>query len=125
MTEAYTADTPQSHQCGGIAQSAQRIDKLQNAVVVVTVGEDGEATIINVNYNAILTHATKAIQENNEVVNQQQLQIEATKLTESYTTHWWQQDTVPLRPSYQPQPTPHQCKYLDPSCCRTETRRVQ
>ncbi|MFM7983003.1 MAG: tail fiber domain-containing protein, partial [Candidatus Fonsibacter sp.] len=33
LVDQYTADTPQSHQCGFIAQSVQSIDELKHAVV--------------------------------------------------------------------------------------------
>ena len=41
LTEEYTLDTQQSHQCGVIAQSAQQIEELKYAVVGGIVGEDG------------------------------------------------------------------------------------
>ena len=33
LTDAFTADTPQSHQCGFIAQSVEQIDELKYEVV--------------------------------------------------------------------------------------------
>ncbi|MFM7981236.1 MAG: tail fiber domain-containing protein, partial [Candidatus Fonsibacter sp.] len=48
----YTADTPQSHQCGFIAQSVQSIDELKHAVVGGQVGDDGKESIRALNYNA-------------------------------------------------------------------------
>ncbi|MFM7990464.1 MAG: tail fiber domain-containing protein, partial [Candidatus Fonsibacter sp.] len=38
VVEQYTAETPQSHQCGFIAQSVQSIDELKYAVVGGQVG---------------------------------------------------------------------------------------
>ncbi|MFM7985169.1 MAG: hypothetical protein ACKPKO_38205, partial [Candidatus Fonsibacter sp.] len=32
LVEQYTTDTPQSHQCGFIAQSVQKIDELKHSV---------------------------------------------------------------------------------------------
>ena len=45
LTEEYWADTQQSHQCGFVALSLQRIDKLKHATVCGNVGDDGDATI--------------------------------------------------------------------------------
>ncbi|MFM7981842.1 MAG: tail fiber domain-containing protein, partial [Candidatus Fonsibacter sp.] len=63
MVDQYTADTPQSHQCGFIAQSVQAIDELKHAVVGGQVGDDGKESIRALNYNAIFTYAVKAVQE--------------------------------------------------------------
>ena len=41
----YTTDTPQSHQCGFIAQSVQKTDELKHSVVGGYIGEDGKASI--------------------------------------------------------------------------------
>ena len=41
LVDHYTTDTPQSHQCGFIAQYAQIIPELQHAIVGGEVGEDG------------------------------------------------------------------------------------
>ena len=79
LTESYTADTPQTHQCGFIAQSVQQIDELKYAVVGGEIGEDGVESIRYLNYNVIFTHAVKAIQELSQLVKQQQEQIDAQK----------------------------------------------
>jgi hypothetical protein len=76
LTETYTADTPQSHQCGFIAQSVQQIDGLKYAVVGGEIGEDGVESIRYLNYNVIFTHAVKAIQELSQLVKAQQVQID-------------------------------------------------
>ena len=60
MVDQYTADTPQSHQCGFIAQSAQSIDELKHAVVGGQVGDDGKESVRALNYNAIFTYAVKS-----------------------------------------------------------------
>ncbi|MFM7981676.1 MAG: tail fiber domain-containing protein, partial [Candidatus Fonsibacter sp.] len=75
LVEAYTPETPQSHQCGFIAQSVQSIDELKDAVVGGQVGDDGKESIRALNYNAIFTYAVKAIQELSQVVKAQQVQI--------------------------------------------------
>ncbi|MFM7986535.1 MAG: tail fiber domain-containing protein [Candidatus Fonsibacter sp.] len=41
LVEQYTTDTPQSHQCGIIAQSVQKNDELKHSVVGGDIGEDG------------------------------------------------------------------------------------
>ncbi|MFM7987669.1 MAG: tail fiber domain-containing protein [Candidatus Fonsibacter sp.] len=60
LVDQYTADTPQSHQCGFIAQSVQSIDELKHAVVGGQVGDDGKESIRVLNYNAIFTYAVKS-----------------------------------------------------------------
>ena len=45
LTDTYTADTPQSHQCGFIAQSVEQIDELKYAVVGGEIGDDGVESI--------------------------------------------------------------------------------
>ena len=75
MTEQYTEHSPQSHQCGRIAHSVQRNDELKYVVVGVVVGETAEETTRHLNYNAILTHADKSIEELHEVVKQSLLQL--------------------------------------------------
>ena len=55
LTDAYTEDTPHSHQCGFIAQSVQQIDELKYAVVGGVVGEYGKETLRVLNYNVVLT----------------------------------------------------------------------
>ncbi|MFM7988776.1 MAG: tail fiber domain-containing protein, partial [Candidatus Fonsibacter sp.] len=40
LVEQYTTDTPQSHQCGFIAQSVEN-DELKHVVVGGKIGEDG------------------------------------------------------------------------------------
>ena len=59
LVDAYTPETPQSHQCGFIAQSAQSIDELKHAVVGGQVGDDGKESVRALNYNAIFTYAVK------------------------------------------------------------------
>ena len=75
MVDQYTSDTPQSHQCGFIAQSVQSIDELKHAVVGGQVGDDGKESVRALNYNAIFTYAVKAIQELSQIVKAQQVQI--------------------------------------------------
>jgi hypothetical protein len=79
LTDTYTADAPQSHPCGFIAQSVQQIDELRHAVVGGIVGEDGKETLRALNYNAVFTYAVKAIQELSQLVKAQQLQIDELK----------------------------------------------
>ena len=80
MTDTYTEDTRQSHQCGFIAQSVQQIDELRHAVVGgVVIGEDGKETLRALNYNVVFTYAVKAIQELSQLVKAQQLQIDELK----------------------------------------------
>ncbi|MFM7979472.1 MAG: tail fiber domain-containing protein, partial [Candidatus Fonsibacter sp.] len=50
LIDQYTPDTPQSHQCGCIAQSVEQIDELRYAVVGGQVGEDGKETLRCLNY---------------------------------------------------------------------------
>ncbi|MFM7981847.1 MAG: hypothetical protein ACKPKO_21265 [Candidatus Fonsibacter sp.] len=59
LTDQYTADTPQSHQCGCRAQSVQSIDELKHAVVGGQVGDDDKESIRALNYNAITTCAVQ------------------------------------------------------------------
>ncbi|MFM7982544.1 MAG: tail fiber domain-containing protein, partial [Candidatus Fonsibacter sp.] len=75
LVDNYTQETPQSHQCGFIAQSVQSIDELKHAVVGGQVGDDGKESIRALNYNAIFTYAVKAIQELSQIVKAQQVQI--------------------------------------------------
>ncbi|MFM7983367.1 MAG: tail fiber domain-containing protein, partial [Candidatus Fonsibacter sp.] len=60
LVDQYTADTPQSHQCGFIAQSVETSDELKHAVVGGQVGNDGKESIRALNYNAIFTYAVKS-----------------------------------------------------------------
>ena len=76
LTEIVTEDTPQSHQCGVIAQSVQQIDKLKYALVGGETGDDGVESIRYLNDNVIFTHAVKAIQELSQLVKAQQMQID-------------------------------------------------
>ena len=73
--DEYTSDTPQSHQCGFIAQSVAQRDKLKHAVIGGEVDDDGKEPIRALNYNAVFTYAVKAIQELHEIVKAQQVQI--------------------------------------------------
>ncbi|MFM7984904.1 MAG: tail fiber domain-containing protein [Candidatus Fonsibacter sp.] len=79
LVDQYTADTPQSHQCGFIAQSVQSTDELKHAVVGGPVGDDGKGSIRALNYNVIFTYAVKAIQELSQIVKAQQVQINETQ----------------------------------------------
>ena len=76
LVDQYTPDTPQSHQCGFIAQSVETIDEQTHAVVGGQVGDDGKESIRALNYNAIFTCAVKAIQELSQIVKAQQVQID-------------------------------------------------
>ena len=76
LTDTYTADTPQSHQCGFIAQSVEQIDELIYAVVGGEMGDDGDESIRHLKYHVIFTHAKKAIQELSQQVKAQQAQID-------------------------------------------------
>ena len=67
----YTPETPQSHQCGFIAQSVQKIEELRHAVVGGEVDNDGKESIRALSYKAIFTYAVKAIQELHEILKQQ------------------------------------------------------
>ena len=86
LTEIVTTDTPQSHQCGFIAQSVQQIDELKYAVVGGEIGEDGVESIRYLNYNVIFTHAVKAIQELSQLVKAQQMQNRPTAKAQLITT---------------------------------------
>ena len=79
LVEQYTPDTPQSHQCGRIAQQVQRNYELEYAVAGGEIHEQGKQTIIYVNYTSIFTHAVKAIQELSDIVKEHQEQIHAQK----------------------------------------------
>ena len=79
LVEQYSPDTPQSHQCGFIAQSVEQINELRHAVVGGVVGEDGKESLRALNYNAVFTYAVKAIQELSQLVKAQQLQIDELK----------------------------------------------
>ena len=77
LVDEYTSDTPQSHQCGFIAQSVAQIDELKHAVIGGEVDDDGKETIRALNYNAVFTYAVKAIQELSDIVKQQQIPIDS------------------------------------------------
>ena len=79
LVEHYTQETPQSHQCGFIAQSVEKIDELKYIVAGGEIGEDGKESLRGINYNAVFTYAVKAIQELHEIVKQQQIQIDSQK----------------------------------------------
>ena len=79
LVEQYNEDTPQSHHCGFIAQHVQQIEALRHAMLGGEVGEDGKDTVRALNYNAVFTYAAKAIQELDQVAQQQQTQIDAQK----------------------------------------------
>ena len=59
----YTVDTPQSYQCGFIAQQVQQIDALTYAVAGGEIDEQGQDTISYLNDISIFMHAVNAIQE--------------------------------------------------------------
>jgi len=62
LVEHYTKETPQSHQCGFIAQSVEKIEELKYIVEGGEIGKDGKESLRGINYNAIFTYAVKAIQ---------------------------------------------------------------
>ena len=68
LVDIFTPDTPQSYQCGFIAQSVQQIDQLKHSVVGGQIEEDGKDTIISLSYNAIFTFAVEAVQELNDII---------------------------------------------------------
>ena len=45
MADQSTPDTPQSHQCGFIAQAVRHIEKLKVSVIGGEIGEVGKETI--------------------------------------------------------------------------------
>ncbi|MFM7981166.1 MAG: tail fiber domain-containing protein [Candidatus Fonsibacter sp.] len=59
LVEHYTQETPQSYQCGFIAQSVEKIDELKYIVAGGEIGEDGKESVCGINYNAIFTYAGK------------------------------------------------------------------
>ncbi|MFM7981938.1 MAG: hypothetical protein ACKPKO_21725, partial [Candidatus Fonsibacter sp.] len=67
LVEAYTPETPQSHQSGFIAQSVERIDELKHIVVGGIIGDDGKESIRGLNYNSVFTYAVKAIHELSDI----------------------------------------------------------
>ena len=75
MVDQCTPDTPQSHQCGFIAQSVEKIEELKHAVVGGEVGDDGKESVRGLNYNTVFTYAVQAIQELSQIVKAQQVQI--------------------------------------------------
>ena len=76
LVDHYTPETPQSHQCGFIAQSVEKIDELKHIVEGGVIGEDGQETLRGINYNAVFTYAVKAIQELHDIAKLQQIQID-------------------------------------------------
>ncbi|MFM7981504.1 MAG: tail fiber domain-containing protein [Candidatus Fonsibacter sp.] len=60
LVNNYTQETPQSHQCGFIAQSVQKIDEFKHAVVGGYIGDDGEDTVRSLIHNAVFTCAVKS-----------------------------------------------------------------
>ena len=60
LVDQYTAETPQSHQCGFIAQSVQSTDELKHAVLGGQVGDGGKESIKALNYNAVFTYAVQS-----------------------------------------------------------------
>ena len=79
MVDHYTPETPQSHQCGFIAQSVEKIDELKHIVEGRVISEDGQETLRGINYNAVFTYAVKAIHEFHAIVKLQQMQIDELK----------------------------------------------
>ena len=67
LVDQYNEDTPQSHQCGCIAQQVQHIGALKHVVLGGEVGEDGKDTVRCLSYNAVFTYAVKAIQELHQI----------------------------------------------------------
>jgi hypothetical protein len=60
LVDAYTPDTPQSHQSGFIAQHVQQIDELKHAVIGGEIGDDGKESLRGLNYNAVFAYAVKS-----------------------------------------------------------------
>ena len=60
LVEHYTPGTPQSHQCGFIAQSVEKLDELKHIVEGGEIGEDGKESLRGINCNAIFTYAVKS-----------------------------------------------------------------
>ena len=85
LVEIYTPETPQSHQCGFIAQSVEKIEELKHIVEGGEIGEDGKESLRGINYNAIFTYAVKATQELSHIVKAQQVQI--NELREQLQNH--------------------------------------
>jgi len=79
LVDAYTPETPQSHQNGFIAQSVERTDELKHTVLGGKIDTDGKESIRGLHYNAIFAYAVKAIQEWSDIVKQQQIQIDTQK----------------------------------------------
>ena len=77
--EQYTDDTPQSHQCGCIAQQVQSTEELKYAVIGGENDEQGKETINYLNYSSLFTHAVSANQELSDIVKKQQDQKDAQK----------------------------------------------
>ena len=86
LVDNYTQKTPQSHQCGFIAQSGEKIDELKYIVAGCEVGGDGKESIRGIHYNAVFTYAVKAIQELSQIVKAQQVQID--ELQAQLRTMW-------------------------------------
>jgi hypothetical protein len=59
LVEHYTPETPQSHQCGFIAQSVEKVEELKYIVGGGEIGEDGKESLRGINYNVIFTYAAK------------------------------------------------------------------
>ncbi|MFM7980182.1 MAG: hypothetical protein ACKPKO_12780, partial [Candidatus Fonsibacter sp.] len=75
LLDTYTPDTPQSHQCGFIAQSVEHFDELMHIVEGGEIGNYEKESLRGINYNAIFTYAVKALQELSQIVKAQQVQI--------------------------------------------------
>ena len=60
LGDQYTPETPQSHQCGFLAQAAQQIDQLNHAVFGGEIEEYGQETKRSLNCNAIFTYGAKS-----------------------------------------------------------------
>ena len=45
LVDTYTPDTPQSHQCGFIAQSVENIDELKHRVEGGVIGANGKGSL--------------------------------------------------------------------------------
>ena len=55
LVEHYTQETPQSHQCGFIAQSLEKIDELKYIVEACEIEEDRKESLRGIHYSAVLS----------------------------------------------------------------------
>ena len=89
LADLVTPDTPQSRANPDAyrASKGAQHGKLEQDVVGIPFGEDGHASVTDLNYGAIFTYGVKVIQELHETVNLQQLQIE--QLKRSFVLVWF------------------------------------